>query len=344
MNKKALVAMSGGVDSSVCAFLAMEKGYECIGATMRLCEKDAFSDDARDAAKVCSMLGIKHYVFDMTNEFKEKVIKSFVSSYEEGATPNPCIECNRHLKFGLLYKKAKELGCDTIVTGHYARVIKTENGYELRKAKDISKDQSYVLYSLPRHMLENVYFPLGDITKQEARKIADEKGFVTAHKSDSQDICFVPDGDYASVISSYSGKNYPKGNFVDIHGKVLGEHQGIIRYTVGQRKGLGIAFGKPMYVKEKNLRENEVVLASNDELFSKELMAKDFNFLIPVTGDSIRAKAKIRYNQTEQDATLYPGDDFTVRIAFDEPQRAIAKGQAVVVYRDDRVLGGGTIV
>ena len=344
MKKKALVAMSGGVDSSVCAYLALKNGYDCIGATMRLCEKDAFSTDAEDAAKICKKLGIEHYVFDMTKEFKEKVIDSFVTSYEKGSTPNPCIECNKNLKFGLLFDKAKELGCDTIITGHYAIVEETQLGYELKKAKDISKDQSYVLYVLPREMLPNVQFPLGKITKQEARTIALENGFVTAHKSDSQDICFVPDGDYASVISAYSGKTYPKGEFVDVGGNILGEHQGIIRYTVGQRKGLGIAFGKPMYVKEKDVSKNRVVLASNDELFSKELKAENFNLLIPFDGEPIRAKAKIRYNQTEQDAVLYFEDEHNVRIVFDEPQRAIAKGQAVVVYDGDRVVGGGTIV
>ncbi len=344
MNKKALVAMSGGVDSSVCAYLAIKNGYECIGATMQLCGKDRESTDARDAAEVCRKLGIEHYVFDMTKEFRAMVIDKFVADYEKGATPNPCIECNKHLKFGLLFDKAKELGCDTIVTGHYARIVKTPEGYELKKAMDITKDQSYVLYSLPRDMLKNVYFPLGEITKQEAREIARDMGFVTAHKSDSQDICFVPDGDYASVIMQHTGKIYPKGDFVDTLGNVLGEHRGIIRYTVGQRKGLGIALGRPVYVKEKDVAKNRVVLASNEELFSAELNAADFNLLCECSGNSIRAKAKIRYNQAEQPATVYFTDEHNVTIVFDEPQRAIAKGQAVVVYSGDRVLGGGTIV
>lgn len=343
MNKKALVAMSGGVDSSVCAYLALKNGYECVGATMRLCSKDAFSEDAADAARVCASLGIEHRVFDMYDEFEQKVIRNFVQSYEKGDTPNPCIECNRHLKFGLLYEKAKELGCDTIVTGHYARIEKVGEEYQLKKAVDISKDQSYVLYSIDRNILGNIYFPLGDITKQEARAIASEMGFVTAHKSDSQDICFVPDGDYASVISSYSGNICPEGDFVDVAGNIIGRHKGIIHYTVGQRKGLGIAFGKPMYVKEKDAKTNKVVLASNEELFSKELIAKDFNFLIPAPVEPLKICAKIRYNQTEQPATLYPADGNKVRIVFDEPQRAIAKGQAVVIYHKDRVCGGGTI-
>jgi len=344
MKKKALVAMSGGVDSSVCAYLAIKNGYDCIGATMRLCKKDFESKDAEDAAAVCRKLGIPHHVFDMSEQFREKVIDAFVCEYERGATPNPCILCNKHLKFGVLFEKAKELGCDTIVTGHYARIEKGSCGYELKKAKDSAKDQSYVLYVLDKNMLKNIYLPLGDITKEEARKIALEMGFVTAHKSDSQDICFVPDGDYASVISAYSGKTYPKGNFTDVSGSVLGQHKGIIHYTVGQRKGLGIAFGKPMYVKEKNVQTNSVVLASNEELFSKELIAENFNLLFEPVSNTVRAAAKIRYNQTEQNATVYLEDNHRARVVFDAPQRAIAKGQSVVIYDKDRVLGGGTIV
>ncbi len=342
--KKALIAMSGGVDSSVCAYLAQKKGYDCIGATMILCKKEEASSDARDAASVCEKLGILHYTFDMTEEFNKLVVEKFVADYEAGATPNPCIECNKHLKFGILFEKAKELGCDTIVTGHYARIAETDCGYELKKAVDVSKDQSYVLYSIPKDMLGNVYFPLGEITKKEAREIAAEMNFVTAHKSDSQDICFVPDGDYAGVISKISGEDYPEGNFVDIYSNILGTHKGIIRYTVGQRKGLGIAFGKPMYVKEKKVDTNEVVLASNEELFSDTLTAKDCNFLFDIKENRLKAKAKIRYNQQEQPATVFIKDSKTAEIVFDEPQRAIAKGQAVVIYDGDRVLGGGTIV
>ena len=343
MKKKALVAMSGGVDSSVCAYLAMKAGYECIGATMILCDRESSHRDASDAAAICKKLGIEHHVFHMTEEFKEKVIDSFVASYEKGFTPNPCIECNKYLKFGLLFDKAQSLGCDTIVTGHYARCTETTDGYVLKKAIDVSKDQSYVLYSLKREMLPKVYFPLGDITKSEARKIAEEMGFVTAHKSDSQDICFVPDGDYASVISEYSGKIYPSGEFKDEDGNVLGTHKGIIRYTVGQRRGLGLALKEPMYVKEKNVDTNEVILCSNSRLFSDTLNAGDFNWLTDASS-SIEAKAKIRYNQKEQDATVYPLGDSKVKIVFREPQRAIAKGQAVVLYDGDVVLGGGTII
>ena len=343
MNKKALIAMSGGVDSSVCAYLAIKAGYECVGATMRLCDKDFSSTDADDAAKVCAKLGIEHHVFDFSKEFKENVMDRFASDYEKGLTPNPCIECNKYLKFGLLFDKARAMGCDTIVTGHYARTEDTPEGYILRKAKDVSKDQSYVLYSLKREMLPHVFFPLGDYTKAEARAIAEEQGFVTARKSDSQDICFVPDGDYPQVISSITGRTYPEGSFVDEDGSVLGTHKGIIRYTVGQRKGLGLALKEPMYVKEKRIDTNEVVLCTNEALFSNELTAVNCNWLSEL-GDIVRAKAKIRYNQTEQDATVYLKESTTARIVFDNPQRAIAKGQAVVVYDKDRVLGGGTIV
>ena len=299
MNKKALVAMSGGVDSSVCAYLAQKAGYECIGVTMKLCEKDINSNDAKDAAKVCALLGMEHIVLDCRDEFKTRVIDDFVDTYEKGKTPNPCIVCNRYLKFGLLWQKAVEMGCDTIITGHYARI----DGGFLKKAKDTKKDQSYVLYPIDRKLLSHIYFPLGELTKEEVREIAEREGFVTARKSDSQDICFVPDGDYASVICRYSGRTYPEGDFADTDGNVLGKHKGIIRYTVGQRKGLGIAFGKPMYVKGKDVDKNRVILAENEELFQRDVSVSDFNLLKDINEKSVRAKAKVRYNQTEQDAT-----------------------------------------
>lgn len=339
---KALIAMSGGVDSSVCAYLAKEAGYDCIGVTMKLCKKDMESDDAIDAAKVCKKLGIEHLVLDCTREFADIVIKDFTDSYENGATPNPCIVCNRFIKFGLLFDKAHSLGCDTLVTGHYARIERGRGAY-LCKAKDISKDQSYVLYPIERSRLENVYFPLGDYTKAEVRAIAEREGLVTARKSDSQDICFVPDGDYASVIRQYTGKEYPPGDFTDEAGNVLGEHRGIICYTPGQRKGLGIAFGKPVYVKDKDIATNRVILSDNEALFSRHLTARDFNLLADVGSGSLRAAAKVRYNQKEQPATVYFEEHGRVRIEFDEPQRAIARGQSVVVYDGDVVIGGGII-
>jgi len=342
--KKALIAMSGGVDSSVCAYLAIKAGYECIGATMRLCEKDFASSDADDAAKICKMLSIEHRVFDYSQKFNECVIHPFIKSYECGETPNPCVLCNKHLKFGALFCEAQKLGCDTIVTGHYARII-TENGEAvLKKAIDVSKDQSYVLYVLEREYLPHIYLPLGDYTKDQVRQIALREGFVTAHKSDSQDICFVPDGDYAHFIEQNLKKESKKGNFVDEGGNVLGEHRGIIHYTVGQRKGLGLSLKEPMYVKEKNVDTGDVVLCTNDKLFSSSLVAGEFNWLIDVPDGEIHARAKIRYNQAEQDALLYPLSGGKVKFVFDKPQRAIAKGQAVVAYAGDRVIGGGTIL
>ncbi len=333
--KKALIAMSGGVDSSVCAYLALKAGYECIGATMLLCTDGG--NDVSDAKRICESLGIEHHVFDMRRDFRNIVMEDFVSRYEEGATPNPCIMCNRHFKFGRLMDMAKTLGCDTIVTGHYA--ISDGNG-GLFKAKDIKKDQSYVLWSLCTDTLKNCFFPLGKLTKAEAREIAQREGLVTARKSDSQDICFVPDGDYASFIEKYRNKKYPEGNFLDTEGNILGTHKGIIKYTQGQRKGLGIAFGKPMYVVSKNPVTNEVVLGENEKLFTKEVSLKNFNLIYKDYKDT---KAKIRYNQTEQSCTLIIEDGGRARLVFKEPQRASAKGQSAVVYDGDRVVGGGII-
>ena len=358
MDKKprALVAMSGGVDSSVAAMLTRDLGYDCIGVTMKLYDNaDAgiqngktccSADDVTDARNVCTRLGIPYYVFNFKADFKEKVIERFICAYECGATPNPCIDCNRFLKFDRLYKRAAELDCDCIVTGHYARVEKDGGRYLLKKAAYAPKDQSYVLYSLTQEQLAHTFFPLGEAkSKDEVRSIAEENGFVNAKKHDSQDICFVPDGDYARVIEINTGKKYPEGNFVTKDGKILGRHKGIIRYTIGQRKGLGLALPQPMYVCEKRTDTNEVVLCTDDELFSRELIADDFNWIAFERPDEpFRAKAKIRYSQSEQPSTVTPLDGGKVKVVFDEPQRAIAKGQAVVLYDGDTVVGGGTII
>ena len=353
MSKKAIIAMSGGVDSSVAAFLMKEKGFECIGATMKLYDNDAVEsgektccslDDIADARSVAGRLSMPYYVFNFKDEFKEKVIDKFISTYENGGTPNPCIDCNRHLKFKRLFLKMQELGFDYVVTGHYARVEEKDGWFYLKKGEDASKDQSYVLYSLTQEQLSHILFPLGEYSKNEIRNIAEQNNFLNARKKDSQDICFVPDGDYAGFIENYLGKTYPKGNFVDINGNILGEHQGIIRYTNGQRKGLGVSFGKPMYVADKNTADNTVTLCTDEELFSSELTADDFNWLIPEPEKKIRCFARVRYNMKEQSATAFILDDNNVRIVFDEPQRAITKGQAVVLYNDSTVLGGGTIL
>ncbi|MCH5315572.1 MAG: tRNA 2-thiouridine(34) synthase MnmA [Eubacterium sp.] len=352
--KKAIIAMSGGVDSSVAAYLMKKNGFDCIGATMKLYDNDDINisrektccslDDIEDARAVALRLSMPYYVFNFKEEFKEKVIDKFIRTYECGGTPNPCIDCNSQLKFKKLFQRMKELEFDYVITGHYARIEENNGWFYLKKGKDITKDQSYVLYSLTQNQLAHILFPLGDFSKTEIREIAQEQGFVNAKKRDSQDICFVPDGDYTSFIESYTGKKYPHGNFVDTNGNVLGTHKGIIRYTNGQRKGLGIALGKPAYVVGKNIEENTVVLGSNDDLFSNELTADDFNWIIPDVSREIKCKAKVRYNMKEQNTTAFVNDDGTVKVVFDELQRAITKGQAVVLYDGDTVLGGGTII
>lgn len=356
MSKKALIAMSGGVDSSVAAFLMKEQGYDCIGATMKLYQNDDIVvskdhaccslDDVEDARMVANSMGMEHYVFNFSDRFKECVMDKFVHCYECGITPNPCIDCNRYLKFEYLYNRTKELGYENVVTGHYAQIAynETTGRYELRKAVDPGKDQSYVLYSLTQDQLAHTIFPLGGMPKSETRAIAEEHGFINAKKHDSQDICFVPDGDYANFITEHSGKTYPEGNFVDVDGNVLGRHKGIIKYTIGQRKGLGLSLKEPMYVMDVNVETNTVVLGRDKDLFSKRLVAEDVN-LISVTEitEPLRVKAKVRYRHTEDWATVSALPNGKIEVIFDEPQRAITRGQAVVLYDGDVVVGGGTI-
>ena len=356
MSKKAIIAMSGGVDSSVAAYLIKEQGFECIGATMKLFQNEDVGvsrehsccslDDVEDARSVAYALQMPHYVFNFSDMFKEKVIDRFVASYENGATPNPCIDCNRYLKFDKLYRRVKEIDFDFVVTGHYARIEQDcETGrYLLKKALDNGKDQSYVLYSLTQDQLAHTLFPLGEYQKSQIREIAEKQGFINAKKHDSQDICFVQNGRYSDFIEQYTGNSYPQGNFIDTQGNVLGRHNGIIRYTIGQRKGLGIASSAPLYVLGVNPAENTVVLGSDESLYSRSLKASDIN-LISVSSieEPMRLKAKIRYRQPEQWATVTQTDDDTLEILFDEPQRAITKGQAVVLYDGDTVVGGGTI-
>ena len=347
-----MIAMSGGVDSSVAACLCVEQGYECAGVTMKLiCGEQESTccslDDIEDARSVCRRLHIPYHVYNFTDSFEEQVIARFIRAYETGGTPNPCIDCNRYIKFEKLLRRARELGFDKVATGHYARVAYDENSgrYLLKKAADVSKDQSYVLYSLTQEQLKMTYFPLGEMSKAQTREKAEQLELINARKRDSQDICFVPDGNYAAFIERHTGKTYPCGDFTDEDGRVLGEHKGIIRYTVGQRKGLGLALPFPMYVKEKDLEENRVVLCKNENLFSKELFAKDINLISVSSIDKpMRIKARVRYNQPEQPATVTQTDDDTLHVVFDEPQRAICKGQAVVLYDGDTVIGGGTIV
>lgn len=355
--QKALIAMSGGVDSSVSAALMVQSGYECVGVNMKLYAGTVADEaggktccsltDAEDARSVCLRLGMKFYVFNFTEDFAKEVIDRFVCSYECGATPNPCIDCNKYMKFSKLCDRAKILGCDLIVTGHYARVEYDENRgrWLLKKAKNEPKDQSYVLYFLTQEQLEHTRFPLGNFeSKEQIRSIAQELGFLNARKSDSQDICFVPDGRYADFLAEYTGKTYEPGDFVDTRGNVLGKHRGIVCYTIGQRRGLGLAMSEPVYVKYKDMERNQVVIATNAELFSDHLIADTFNWsAMDASAEPIRCKAKTRYQAKEADCTVTVLPDSRVEVRFDQPQRALTIGQAVVLYDDDVVLGGGVI-
>lgn len=348
----ALIAMSGGVDSSVAAFLMLQKGYSCIGGTLRLHRPDdgesscCSLDDVEDARSVAFRLGMRFYVFNAAEVFREKVIDKFVHAYEAGVTPNPCIDCNRHLKFDHLLQKALTLGCQAVVTGHYARVRHDEgtDRYLLYKAADIAKDQTYFLACLNQEQLSHILFPLGELSKAEVRQIAEEQGFLNAKKRDSQDICFVSNGDYLAFMQQYTGKVYEPGNFLDRNGAVVGQHRGAAAYTLGQRKGLGLAMGAPVYVCGKDMAQNTVTVGPNEALFSRSLRANDWCwFPFPALTEPLRVKAKARSRMTEQPATVYPEENGFARVEFEEPQRAITPGQAIVLYDGDLVIGGGTI-
>ena len=353
--KRALIAMSGGVDSSLAAKLMVDEGYECIGCTMKLYHNEDVGversrtccslEDVEDARSVAYQLGMRYFVFNFTDDFRSTVISRFVESYENGITPNPCIDCNRYMKFDKLLDRASVLSCDYVVTGHYARIEKQDGKYLLKKALDETKDQSYVLYSMTQKQLAHTLFPLGNLRKTQVRALAEQNHFVNADKPDSQDICFVPDGDYACVIEKLTGQRPETGHFVDREGRVLGQHKGIIHYTIGQRKGLGLSLAEPMYVCEIRPETNEVVLGTNKDLFSREAIVSEFNWISgEAPSQPIRCQAKIRYRQREQWATAIPLDNNKVRLVFDEAQRAITPGQAAVLYDGDTVLGGGRIV
>ena len=346
MEKKALIAMSGGVDSSVAAYLAGRNGFSCVGATMLLHPDGDFSRQIEDAQSIAQRLGIPFHVLDFREEFRTEVMDCFVDSYEAGLTPNPCVVCNQRLKFGRLLDATLELGCDYIVTGHYARIEQDSSTgrFYLRKAVDDAKDQSYFLYGLTQKQLSHIYFPLGELTKTEARQIAESQGFLTARKKDSQDICFVPDGDYLSFMIRHTGKQYPAGDFLDRSGNIVGRHKGAVGYTLGQRKGLGLAMGEPVYVCGKDMQSNTVTVGPNDALMHRSLRAKDwFWHTIPELTAPMRVMAKARSRMEEQSATVYPEKNGFARVEFEEPQRAITPGQAVVLYDGGVVVGGGTI-
>ena len=346
---KALIAMSGGVDSSVAAFLAVQDGYSCIGGTMLLydsgdaCGSSAAIDDARAVAE---RLGMPFHIFELTEKFRQCVINDFVSCYEKGLTPNPCIRCNRHLKFSAFLEKAKVLGCDHIVTGHYARIRKDESTgrFLLCKAADAAKDQSYFLYAITQEQLQQIRFPLGELTKEQVRAIAQAQGFINAKKRDSQDICFIPDGDYMAFLRKYTVKDYAPGDFLDTAGNKVGTHRGAVGYTLGQRKGLGLAMGQPVYVCGKDMEKNTVTVGPEEALFHKELRANDW-FFFPFSSltEAMEVEAKTRSRMVQQPATVYPEADGYCRVVFHQPQRAMTPGQAVVLYDGDVVIGGGTI-
>ena len=351
---KALIAMSGGVDSSVAALLTKRQGYDCIGCTMKLYTNEDVGiqkghtccslDDVADARSVANKLDMPYYVFNFSDSFREKVIDKFIACYECGRTPNPCIDCNRHLKFDKLFERAQILDCDKVVTGHYARIRKNEQGYQLLKAKNENKDQSYVLYRMTQEQLAHTLFPLGELSKDEVRQIADSRGFVNANKPDSQDICFVPDGDYVAAIKRFTGKEYPAGDFVDTAGNKLGTHKGIVGYTIGQRKGLGISAAHPLYVCAISPEKNEIVLGEEKELMSKTIILEDVNWISgKAPEDSVSCSVKIRYRHREQPCIVSPMPGNKAKVEFVQEQRAATPGQAAVMYLDDVVLGGGVI-
>lgn len=349
--EKVMIAMSGGVDSAVTAYLIKKAGYDAVGATVTMFDRsdERFmsepSGDITDAKKVADIVGIPHFVYDYSKEFEDTVIENFISSYLGGSTPNPCIVCNKKIKFGKLLDTATSLGCSHIASGHYAIIERSPSGrFLLKKGKDTKKDQAYVLWQLSQHQLGHTLLPLGDFTKDEVRAIADEMGFVNSRKKESQDICFIPDGDYASFLCRFTENDFAVGNYIDSEGNILGKHLGAVRYTIGQRKGLGIALGKPMFVCGKNMQENTVTLGTEDKLFSSSLDASEINFIaFDRLSAPISVEAKIRYSHTSAKATLEQTSECSFHLEFDTPQRAITKGQSVVLYDGDYILGGGII-
>lgn len=351
--------MSGGVDSSVAAHLLLEQGYDVYGATMQIWQSESREEMEKkggccsisavdDAGRVCDKLGIPYYVLNMRDYFRENVINYFVKEYQEGRTPNPCIACNRHVKFDLFLKKARAMGMDYVATGHYAKIEFNEklNRYVLKKSVTDRKDQTYALYNFTQDQLEHTLMPVGAYEKDQIREIARNLSLNrVAAKPDSQEICFVANNDYGNFVASVSKDKPLPGDFVDIKGNVLGKHQGIIHYTVGQRKGLGITFGKPMFVKRLDAKKNQVILAEAEGIFSNALLANDLNWIIvDELQEPMKLNAKIRYSAKEATATVYPLENGQAKVVFDEPQRAITPGQAVVFYHGDIVAGGGKIV
>ncbi len=339
------VAMSGGVDSSVAALLVQQEGYGVLGVTMRAFEGAPIRDE-EDAAAVAAKLGFGHITVDLCDEFRHTVMEYFADSYIAGETPNPCVYCNKVIKFGALYDSVREHGCEMIATGHYARINKNDPSGRilLERAAFKEKDQSYVLWQLSQAQLAGAMFPLGGYTKQQVRELAAENGFVSSDRPDSQDICFLPDGCYREFIESFTGKKFMPGEFIGTDGRIWGTHKGLIGYTVGQRKGLGISAPAPLFVIRKSAQENRVYLGSGDELFSKRADAREINLIAVERIDgSMRVTAKTRYSQKETGATVFQTGENTLTVEFDEPQRAVTPGQSLVLYSGDTVVGGGII-
>ena len=350
MSMKIAVGLSGGVDSGVAAKLLMEQGHDVCGVTLRVLDEknpvakeqsERIIDEAAQAAKI---LGISHCVYDFRAEFRTHVIDYFIQSYRSGETPNPCYICNRRIKFGLLLERALQEGCDAVATGHYAKVFQEPSGrYVLERGADAQKDQSYFLALLTQEQLSRTLFPLAELTKPEVRMIAEKAGLVNAHKSDSQDICFVPDGDYTAVIEAFAPDAFPQGDFIDMNGIKVGTHRGLHRYTIGQRRGLALPFGYPIYVVEKSAEHNTVTVAPENALFAAACSVRDVNWIAEMPDEPFYAEVKTRYRQQLKKARIEPIGENRVRIVFTEPERAVARGQAAVFYRGSRVLGGGII-